>query len=134
VIGQQLAHRVAQQRRMVAGERRHQEHTRIVAARFQRAAEMHQLAERLVELDDRIHRDALAVDDGAVDVPGRLLVALRDAQEKLARSGDAARHRRVAERAERVAEPAARRLGGNAPRPEHLVLRFEQFVQHCAIP
>jgi len=82
--------------------------------------EMDQLAEGLVECD---------LDGGALDVPLRLLVAPRQPQEQITRGGDPTRQRQVDEGAERVPEPAARKLRPEAQRRERGVLRLVQAVE-----
>src|SRR5262249_62429436 len=85
---------VVQQRRVMNGERRDNQD---LAPRRARSLEMQQLAERLVEGD---------FDLGLGNVPGRLLVALRDSQEQLAGRGEPSGEGRVSERTEWVPEPA----------------------------
>ena len=64
------------------------------------------------------------------DVPRRLLVALGDAQEELAGSGEASRERQVDERAEGMPEPAARELRPVPPGRERHMLSLVKAIEH----
>ncbi len=73
VIRQERLDRAAQQRRVVAGHRRDDQHLRLRPPRgvLERALEMQQPAERPLPLGHDVHRDALAADQGGRDAPSR---------------------------------------------------------------
>ncbi len=118
VLGQQGAHRIAQQRSVMPGERCDQEH---LVPLLRGLLEMDQAAERLFLR----HFD---LDLG--QIPLRLFIALGDPQEQIARGGEAARKRPVRERTERMPEPAARPFRHEAQRRERHVLRLVKTVEH----
>ncbi len=82
--------RAAQQRRIVTGHRRHDQHARLRAAQRPRqlAIEMQQPAERLFPHDAHFNRGAHAVDFSGRKIPFGLAVAPRGALEHLATGGD----------------------------------------------
>src|SRR5688572_28367708 len=82
---------------------------------------MHQITKGFCQDDLRL---------GLGKVPRRLLVTLGDAQEDVARGGEAPGERQVDERAERMPEPAARELGPVAPGRQGHVLSLVKAIEH----
>src|SRR5688572_32731737 len=82
---------------------------------------MHQIAKGFCQDDLRL---------GLGKAPRRLLVALGDAQEDVARGGEAPGERQVDERAERMSEPAAPELGPEAPAGQGLVKRLMNAIDN----
>ena len=83
-------HRAAQQRRVVAGHRRHDQHARgrLGQRPGQLTVEMQQAAKRLFPHGADLNGDADAVDQGIVEPPFRLAVTARGALEQLASRGN----------------------------------------------
>ncbi len=89
VIGQEGFDRAAQQRRIVARHRRHDQQLRLRPPRHvaEGALEMQQPAERPLPDAGDVHRHALAADQGVMDMPFRLAVAARRALEQFHAGG-----------------------------------------------
>ena len=116
VVGQQLPHRLAEQRRVVARERGHDEHPRIVAADV--PLEVQQPAER--GLVDQLLADGhlATVDDRPIQSEGRLRVLGCGALDHLDGGGQRPDGREDRGRVERVGprRPEHRRPGVNGER------------------
>ena len=87
---QERLDRAAQQRRIVTGHRRHDQHPRLGRAQRARqlAIEVQQAAERLFPDDANLDRGADAVHIGVVEAPFGLAVAARGPLEQLAAGGN----------------------------------------------
>ena len=96
VIGQQGFDGAAQQGREMPGQRRHDQHRRLVARRI--LAEMQQVAERMRGDDLFADRDFLAVDRYRLDAEIRPLMRHAGVGQQLHRRGGAAHARHVADR------------------------------------
>ena len=130
-IGQQRLDRAAQQRRVVAGHRRHDEEARVLAMPLgQLALEMQQLTEGLLPDDLVLHRNALAVDDGLVQAEFRLAVDAGGALEQLGGGRHGAAHRHVGQGIQRVFVEQLRGVRGGAERDERGMVPFIEVVQH----
>ncbi|GCC43279.1 hypothetical protein chiPu_0027567, partial [Chiloscyllium punctatum] len=124
---QERLDRAAQQRRIVAGHRRHDQHTRVRRAQRARqlAVEMQQAAERLFPDRANLDRRADAVDLGRRQVPIRLAVAARGALEQFAAGGDRFAEFGVGPRIERVLKQD---LGGVGYRAHRIERRMRHLV------
>ena len=134
VLGQKRAHGVAQQRRVVPGERREHQHGGVVRAVLERlgqqALELEQPAERLRDLDALGHRDLVTRDLGAPEAEFGLLVILAQPVQQFetgSQPGGVGHHR---EHAVRVGVQLAHRLGPVRERREHRAVDFTQLVEH----
>ena len=97
VIGEEVAHRAAQQRRKMPGKGRDDEHLRIgaQAPARQLTLEMHEIAKRLGDQGPLPDRDFAPLHLGLADAPNRAAVAPRGALEQLERGRGAAAKRGV---------------------------------------
>jgi hypothetical protein len=116
----------AQQRRVVAGHRRHDQHARMGCAQRpgQLAIEMQQTAERLFPDRADFDRRAHAVDFGGVETPFGLAVAARGAFEQFAGRGDRFTELGVRPRIERILKQDLGGVGHGARRIERRVTHF----------
>ena len=128
------AHGVAQQRGVVARQRRHDQHRRLALELFQRgrivgeALEAQQLAKRHVQLDALVNGDLDAVD--LADAELGLLVILAQPVKQRVGGRHALRHRHLAQ--QRV--PIAVKLGSSIrhvrERLQQGALRFVDLIEH----
>jgi hypothetical protein len=134
LVRQQRAHGVAQQRGVVARQRRDDQHGRL----RQRSElggghvflEMAELAERLVHDDFFDDADLAALDRGRVQLEGRFLVILAEAVHQLIAGGDTLRKRGVREWRHRIGEQFCRGIGPLHQRVQHGALHLVQLVKH----
>ncbi|MDT4835658.1 hypothetical protein FQZ97_693310 [compost metagenome] len=102
VVLQHGAHGVAQQRGVVARQRRHDQHHGLALERLEdvrfvgEALEAAQFAEGLVELDGLLDHDLFAVDLDGLDVELGLLVVLAQPVQQVIAGGHALCHRQLA--------------------------------------
>nr|GEU28069.1 hypothetical protein [Tanacetum cinerariifolium] len=138
VLDQQAAYGVAQQRGVVARQRRHQQHGGLRQGLgllvVQVFLEMDQAAERLVDhhaLDDA-HRLVVgrALDGRRVDVERRLFIILAQSVHQFVTGRDALRKRRVRQRRHGVAEHFGGGVGPLHQGREQRALHFVQLVEH----
>ena len=140
VVGEQGAHGVAQQGRVVAGERRDHEHDGVVlhrldAGRFvAEPLETQQIAERLGQCDLLQHRGVLTVRPDLRDAELGLLVVLADPIDQLAIGREPRRTGQVREPASGLAEHLRAGLAPVRERRHHGALGFVQGVQHGRNP
>ena len=134
VIAQQGAHGIAQQRGVVAGQRRYHQHERLVEHGVQLvgfiavALEAQQFAERLADLFVDDDRHALALDVDFVDAPFGLLVILADAVEQLVHSGQAIRAGHLRPPMTLIGEELRVGLGLVHPRGEQVAGQLMQLI------
>ena len=116
----------AQQRRVMAGHRRHDQHPRLRAAQRagQLAIEIQQPAERLFPDRADFDRGAHAVDLGVVEAPFGLAVTARGALEQFAAGGDGFAELGVRPRIERVLKQDLGGVGHGARRIERRLGHF----------
>ena len=121
--------RAAQQRRVMAGHRRHDQHARLRAAQRTRqlAIEIQQPAERLFPDRADLDRGADAVDLGVVEAPFRLAVAARGALEQFAGRGDRLADLGVRPGIQRILKQDLGRIG-------HRARRIERGLRHLVHP
>ena len=121
--------RAAQQRRVMAGHRRHDQHTRLRRTQRPRqlAIEIQQAAERLFPYDADFDRRAHAVDFGVVEAPFGLAVAARGPLEQFAAGGDGFAELGVRPRIERILKQDFCRVG-------HGARRIERRLRHLVHP
>ena len=121
--------RAAQQRRVMTGHRRHDQHARLRRAQRPRqlAIEIQQPAERLFPHDADFDRRAHAVDFGIVQAPFGLAVAARGALEHFAAGGDRFAELGVRPRIERILKQDLGRVG-------HGARRIERGLRHLVHP
>jgi hypothetical protein len=136
VVVQQGAHGVAQQRGVVAGQRRHHQHDRVVLHLFDggrivaETLEAFELAERLVQRHAFDHGDFVIVRHGAGDAEFGFLVFLAQPVHQLVAGGDALRAAELAQRATVVVEHARVGLREVAQRTEKRTLPFMELIKH----
>ncbi|MGY3122610.1 hypothetical protein ACVWXQ_006547 [Bradyrhizobium sp. S3.14.4] len=124
---QERLDRAAQQRRVVAGHRRHDQHARLRAAQGtgELAIEVEQLAERLFPDRADLDGNADAVDLGVVEAPFRLAVTARGAFEQFTGRGDGLADLGARPRIEGILKQELGRIGDRTRRIErglpHLV-------------
>jgi hypothetical protein len=128
VVGQHRAHGVAQQRGMVAGQRRHQQDLRVIEGC--RALEAQQPAEGFLGDDFLADRNGLAVDHRMVQAEFRLLVAPRDAGQQFRTGGNAAAAGQIGEGAEGAGKELLAGFRPEAQGRSGGVLQFVQCVDH----
>ena len=118
--------RAAQQRRVMAGHWRHDQHARLRAAQRPRqlAIEIQQTAERLFPDRMNLDRRANAIHFGGVEAPFRLAVAARGPFEQFAGRGDRFAELGVRPRIERILKQDFCRIGHGARRIERRVGHF----------
>ena len=119
MVGQHRLDGAAQQRRVVPGHRRYDQHLGVVALASQRglvALEVQQTAERGRGDQLLAHRDLDAADVRRLQGEFGLAIAARDVLEQLAGGGEVPAVRRVAERIERGVEHAAQPAHAKAER------------------
>ncbi|MNI54231.1 hypothetical protein D3C73_1091190 [compost metagenome] len=137
VVAQQRAHGVAQQRGVMAGQRSHHQHERLVEHGVQLvgfiavALEAQQLAERLAEFLVHHDRHALALDLDFVDAPFGLLVILADAMEQLIDRRQAISAGHLRPPVPLVGEELGVGLGLVHPRGEQVAGQFVQLIEHA---
>jgi len=121
--------RAAQERRVVAGHRRHDQHPRLRGAQRpgELAVEMQETAERLFPDGLDLDRGADAAHLGIVDAPFRLAVAARGALEQFAGRGDRLAHFGVRPRVQRILKQDFRGV-------RHRARRIERGVRHFVHP
>ncbi len=142
VIGQERAHGIPEQGRMVTRERCNEQHFRIrlnfvfapTATRAGIALEMQQPAKRLVQREFLADRDRFAANRDFTDAELGFLVTLGDAHEELAAGGNLAAERRVGKRAERVTEQLGVHVRPHLPGGECRVAHFVQGIEQLTTP
>ena len=127
--GQEGFHRAAQQRGVMAGHRRHDQHARLRGTQRTRqlAVEVQQAAERLLPHALDLDRRADAVDFGVVKAPLRLAVTARGALEQFAGRRDRLAELGVRPRVQRVLEQDLGRI-------RHGPRRIEGGLRHLVHP
>jgi len=137
MVAQQRAHGVAQQRGVMARQRRHHQHERLVEHGVELvgfvavALEAQQLAERLAEFLVHHDRHALALDFDFVDAPFGLLVILADAMEQLIDRGQAISAGHLRPPVSLVGEELGVGLGLVHPGGEQVAGQFVQLIEHA---
>ena len=123
---QERLDRAAQQRRVMAGHRRHDQHARMRCAQRpgQLAIEMQQTAERLFPDRADLDRRAHAVDFGGVEAPFGLAVTARGALEQFAGRGDRFAEFGVRPGIQRILKQDLGGVGHGARRVERRVAHF----------
>ena len=138
VIGQKSFDRAAQQRRVMARHRRHDQQLGLRPPRHvaEGALEMQQPAERALPDAVDMHRHALAADHGVVDMPFRHAVAARRALEHFHAGGHRLAVGGVRQRIGRIFEEQPGGVGKGARRIErglaHFVEPIHRRRQQCA--
>jgi hypothetical protein len=137
VVGQHGAHGVAQQGRVVARQRRHDQHPGVLAVRRQprgqHALEVQQLAEWLVQDHFLDHRHLARADGGGAQAEGRLVVFLAEPVQQVVAGSQTARERGVRQWAVRRREQLGRGVGPDGKRIKKLPLPFVQVVEHSVL-
>ena len=135
MLQQQAAHGVTQERRMMARQRRHQQHGRLLEGREflgrQVLLEVEQSTERLLHghfLDDR---DFLPGEGHRDDVKGRFFIFLAQPIDQFVARGDALGERRMCQRGDGVGEQAGRCLGPLDQRAEKRTIHFMDLIKHA---
>ena len=136
VVTQQGAHGIAQQRRVVAGQRGHHQHDRRAQQGFQClgvvgiALETQQVAERLADFDAFVDSDADTIDRHRSDAELGLFVILCQTVQQVVAGCHAVGHGRVAHGSQRIGEQTRcheRELG---KRFHQRALGFVNLVEH----
>ena len=131
VGGQQGAHGVAQQRGMMARQRRHQQDLRVFLRGVPHVAvEVHQATEGLVQGHGLGDADGLAVDLGGGQAPGGFLVFLADAGHQLIAGGQLTRDRGIGKGTVGAGEQLGTGIRECSERSQEGALHFVQLVQH----
>ena len=134
VIRQQRTHGVAQQRRVVARQRRDDQHARIgrsLQFRRYQPLEMQQPAERLVDLDFLDDRHVDIADVRGLEPELRLFILLADPVQQVVAGGQAPRQRRVGERAIGTGKEFRSRLRPHREWVQKTALQFMQVIKHA---
>ena len=140
VVLEHGAHRVAQQRGVVAGQRRNDQHGRLALEPRQRggivgeALEAAQLAERLVDFDPLVDGHRRSVDIDGSDAELGLLVVLPQAVHHVVAGRYPLGERVLAERRQWIAVQLGCRLGEVRERFHHGPLGFVDLVKHLDRP
>jgi hypothetical protein len=135
VVLQHGAHGVAQQRGVVARQRRHDQHHGLALERLEdvrlvgEALEAAQFAERLVELDRFLDDDVFAVDLDRLDVELGLLVVLAQAVQQVVAGGHALGHGQLAPHGALAVELGGG-LGEVRERLHQGTLGFVELIEH----
>jgi hypothetical protein len=128
VVGEQAPYRLAQQRRVVAGERREDEHARLLRGAL--AHEVQQAAKGLFRLVDLAHAQLALAHPNPVDAERRPVVALGEPRHQVERGGNVAAAGKVGERAVGVAVDLVAGAGEEPPRLECRALPVVQLIKH----
>ncbi len=134
VIRQQRTHGVAQQCRVVARQRRDDQHARIgrpLQFRRYQPLEMQQAAERLVDLDFLDDRHLDIADVCGLEPELRLFILLADPVQQVVAGGQAPRQRRVGEGAVGTGKEFRSRLRPHREWVQETALQFMQVIKHA---